>query len=253
MNKQTVVFFIIGLFLTGTSYYFLTQKSSPRDNSVLIVGTADDFPPFCFNQEGKIVGFDIDIAQEVAKRLNKSLQLRNMDFDILLLELQAGNVDVLAAGLTSTEEKKKRVFFTKPYLEGDPLVTLQIKKEGIKPLATITDLAGKKVVVNDGYTADLYITKQGIDALKVTTVAEAVLALTSEQAEVFVTAQIPLGSLFKQHSKDSFVITPLIGTEENCALAVTKKQPELYQAIEIVLKEMKEDGTIKKLKAKWEL
>ncbi|MCF7900192.1 transporter substrate-binding domain-containing protein [Candidatus Babeliales bacterium] len=258
MNSMTKVMIFSALLVSASLLFFMTKKrrsiqTIQTDTHILKVGTADDFPPFCFNKDGKIVGFDIDVAQSVATLLKKEMELINMDFDVLLLELQSGSIDMLAAGLTSTEEKKKKVFFTEPYLEGDPLVTLQIKKETTIPLNSLDSLKNKKVVVNAGYTADSYVSQAGIDPLRVATVAEALLALQSERVDLFVSAQAPLLPLFKKFPKENFVMTPLIGTEENCALALTKQKPELFKEVEQAIRTLKENGTIAALKKKWEL
>ena len=238
-------------------YYFSTKKECTEGpcsgKPVLLVGTADDFPPFCFNDNGEIVGFDIDVISAVAQKLEKKLVLKNIEFDVLLLELQSGALDAIAAGLTATEERAKRVLFTEPYLTGDVVVMLQLKGDHITPLTSPEEMKNKRVVVNTGYISDLYVTKMGINPLRVITVSEAMLALTSGQADVFVSAQTPLNPFFAQQSSANFIITPIAGQEENCSLAVTKKRPELFQQIETALQELKQDGTIETLKKKWNL
>ncbi len=248
----------VGLLCAALAYSFMNRKPAPvcSQGQCLLVGTSDDFPPFSFNENGSIVGIDIDVVNEAARRLDKTVVLKNMNFDVLLRELQSGAIEAIACGMTPSEERKKRVLFTEPHLEGDSFVMVSLKNNlanSANPTGTVHDLVGKKVVVNEGYTADSYITQAGIDALRTGNLAEAFLALQTGKADVFVTAGTPLKPYFAQHSETDFTITPLTGTNESCALAVTKKNPELCDALNRVLQEMKEDGTMNNLKKKWGL
>ena len=80
-----------------------------KSSNILVVGTNAEFAPFSFREGNKIVGFDIDIAREVCQRLGKEMELKDMPFDALLPELTLGSVHFVAAGMSCTEERAKRV------------------------------------------------------------------------------------------------------------------------------------------------
>jgi len=218
----------------------------------IVVGTSADFPPMSFIKDSEIVGFDIDIIHEVAKRLGKEIVLKNMPFDVLLPQLQLGSLHVVAAGLTATDERAKQLNFSQPYLVNDPLVIVTLKT---KPAITdIKDIKGKEVLVNQGYTADAYISK--IDGVRVTrlgSLSDALLALTHNRGEVFVTALSTLKPVIEQYGPDAFHIFVIPETGENTALGITKSYAKLAQEIDHVLQTMQKDGTIELLKQKWHL
>ena len=255
-NMKTLSFssFIVCTFCVAITL-ILTQCGSPKirpDNSKLAVGTAADFPPFAFFEDDKMVGFEIDIVNEVAKRLGKEIEIENRPFDILLTELQSGRLQVVAAGLTATEERAKRVNFTKPYLKGEPFVVMTLKKH--PAITDMKDLNGKSVIVNDGYTADMYMSEiKGPLLTRRQAPAEAILALKNGHAFAFVTALNTVKPFLDQFGRDEFNLFKIPDTEENCALAISKKHPELLPEVQKVLNAMIKDKTIEQLKKKWKI
>jgi polar amino acid transport system substrate-binding protein len=88
-------------------------------NGVLRMGTASVTEPFSFvDGSGKIVGYDIELASHVAKKLNKKLVIVNMDFGGMIPALISGKVDMIAACITITKERSKQVLFSEPYYVG---------------------------------------------------------------------------------------------------------------------------------------
>ncbi|OFW55592.1 MAG: amino acid ABC transporter substrate-binding protein [Actinobacteria bacterium RBG_16_64_13] len=88
-------------------------------NGVLTLGTAPVTEPFSFiDGSQKVVGFDIELATYVAQKLGKSLQIISMDFGEMIPKVAAGEVDMVAACITITEERSKAVLFSEPYYQG---------------------------------------------------------------------------------------------------------------------------------------
>lgn len=217
------------------------------EKKTLVVGTNAEFTPYCFIEQGKIVGFDIDIAKEVANRLGKTIELKDMPFEALIPDLILGRVDFVAAGLCDTPERKKQVLFTKPYMVGDPLVILTNDPGAL----TTDDLVGKKVAVNEGFTEDVFLSqKPGIDLVRLGAIADGFLALKSKRVYAFVTAKT-IYNTYKETHVNTFHASPIEGTAETCALAIPKSKPELLESIQKTLDAMQTDGTIATLKAKW--
>jgi len=96
-----------------------SRLESIKKSGKIILGTSADYPPYEFHTQidGKdtIVGFDVALAEEVAKDLGVKLEIKDMDFDGLLAALASGNVDFVVAGMTPTEERKQNVDFTAIY------------------------------------------------------------------------------------------------------------------------------------------
>ncbi|STV90090.1 glutamine ABC transporter periplasmic glutamine-binding protein [Klebsiella michiganensis] len=100
------------------------------------------FVPFEFKQGNKYVGFDIDLWEAIAKKMNVSYELRPMDFGGLIPGLQSRNLDVAMAGITITDARKQVVDFSEGYYDADLLMAV---KSGDNSITKFSELAGKKV------------------------------------------------------------------------------------------------------------
>lgn len=220
----------------------------------LLVGTNAEFPPFTYIQDGEVVGFDIDVAKEVCKRLKKEMKIKDVPFEAVIPDVITGQVHFVAAGVSHTEERAKKVLFPKAHLTNDPLIALRLKKEGNGTPISLQEMKGKRVIVNDGYTADLYLSaKTGLDLVRLATVADAFIALKSKRADYFVTAKSTFNAYALRQPIDQFEYSVLADNPENYSLAVSKKYPELLPEVEKALKAMTDDGTLKAIKKKWQL
>lgn len=219
-------------------------------SGTLVVGTNAEFPPFTYIEEDVIVGFDIDVAKEVAKRLDKGIQFKDMPFDALISELALGHVDFVAAGMSYTEERAKRVAFTKSYLPENPLVIFTTDKHNL----TLDDLAKKNVIVIEGYVADFFISSQpGINPVRLPTQADGFMAIKSGRADAFVTAKSTVDAFLSTQNAAQFHTTTIQGTSESCALVVRKNNPKMLAEIQAALDAMEADGTMAEIRAKWKL
>lgn len=227
----------------------LLQCIALKADEPIIVGTNAEFPPFTYIANGEIQGFDIDVAQEVCKRINRKMKIKDMPFDALLTELALGQVHILAAGMSYTDERAKRALFTTPYLTDDPLVIVSYNKE-----LSMQELQGKTVVVNEGYTADLFLSKkEGIHLIRLSSPSDAIIALKSGRVDAYVTSKTNLQTFLGNKNTAGFIWKPIEGTAEDCSLVLSKKYPQLLDPIEKALEEMQRDGTIDGIKSKWKL
>jgi ABC-type amino acid transport substrate-binding protein len=228
----------------------LNERNTMRKS--IIVGTSADYPPFSFFENRTIVGFDIDVVKEVGKRLGKHIVIHNLEFDALIPEIQLGTVDIIAAGITATPERAQRVFFSKPYLEGVPLLVITRTD---KPLIKkFEDLHEKHIVVNEGYTADAYMSdKKGFTLDRLPSVSDAFLALNSGHADAFVSAKHTIKPFLKHYEPNTFSFFTIKDFDENNALALSKHRPDLVPLVQNALDEMQKDGTLEELKKKWDL
>lgn len=248
LNKIAIL-----LILFAALVLFVKYNKSEKDPNVLTVGTNTEFPPFAFRQNGEIVGFDIDVAKEIAKRLNKQITFKDMPFDALIPDLVFGNVDFIAAGMSATEERAKRVSFSKCYLKDDSLVIVTIKGENPTKV-TLDALKGKIVVVNEGYTSDIFLSdKPDLTLTRLSAPADAFIALKNGRADAFVTAESTVHSFLETQDGTQFQYDPIAGTSETCALVVGKTNTKLLADIDQALADMEKDGTMAQLKTKWKL
>ncbi len=248
--------FIIGiiasLILISAFWYGLQQQCvvAYKHSPCLVVGTNATYPPFEFLDDNQVVGFDIDIATEISKRLNKKIVLKEMSFDALVPELLTGSLHFAVSSLTPTAEREKQVRFSKPYFVGDPFVIATLKNTP-KP-NSLQDLIGKTVIVNIGYTADSLVSSvPGIDVLRLDTTAEALLALQMGRGSALVTANSVMTDYIKKNKSNQFNLTVLSDTNETYAIAISPAYQEMVEPINNGLEQMEKDGTITNLKDKW--
>lgn len=252
---KQVLFFTLLIFVALGLYKAVALLTKSRDDQTLIVGTSADYPPYAFvdTKTDEIVGFDIDVAREVVTRLGKKFEAKDIPFTTLMFDLFSQDIDIVAAGMTPTARRSRKVLFSQTYLQADPLVVLTQKDDF--SVKDVSDLQNKTVVVNTGYTADLYLSdKPDIDLMKLKTPADGFMALKSGRADAFVCAKSSLATLqSKKHMLDQFDIFVLPDTGDDYSLAVHKNNDELLQRINNVLSDMDKDGTLQKLKEKWNL
>ena len=107
--------------------FVLSACRGDQKDDVLVVGISADNPPYEFMKDGEIVGFDIDFITELAKHLDKKVELKNMEFHSLLAALSSKHVDLVISGLSITDERQKQVDFSVPYTSA--IVAVLYRKE----------------------------------------------------------------------------------------------------------------------------
>ena len=229
----------------------INKKAGSEEQDVIVAGTAANFPPFEFKQDGELTGFDVDLMQALAQRLHKKLVWKDIDFTNLLLEAQMGQIHVIASALTPTPERAQQVLFLPTYLEHDPLIVIT-RKDAPAP-KSLADLKGKEVIVNDGYTAEAFMQQQeGVTLKRIGSVAEAFLALNAGRGDAFVSARSATQAFFDRMGSANYNILPL-EKDETYAIAVSKQHAALHAALKKVYAQLEKDGTLQALKEKWHL
>ena len=212
-----------------------------KNDDTLKMITEATFPPYEFLRGQEIVGIDVEICRAVAQKLGKGFQCETVDFDSVIPAVISGKAHLAAAGITVTEDRKKNVDFSDPYVKTGIVVVY--KKDN--PFKDKDQLKGKKIGVQAGTTSETFVTdelKQEPERTK--SPAEAVAALKTGRVE-FVIADIdPAKNCVK--GEDSLAISDFI-TSEEYAIAIKKGQPELLKAINETIAELKADGRL----AKW--
>ncbi|HEY8540746.1 MAG TPA: basic amino acid ABC transporter substrate-binding protein [Pseudothermotoga sp.] len=140
--------------LTKCIMIFLLLVVSFVYAKTVTLGTSADFPPFEYIENGQFVGFDMDLMREIAKLADFELKFVDMSFDSLIPALRAGQVDVVAAAMTITDERKQVVDFSIPYWTADQSIIVKADSD-----LTITVLYQKgRIGVQTGTTGDLWCT-----------------------------------------------------------------------------------------------
>lgn len=225
---------------------------SDNPDDVLIIGVDDQFPPLGYrDEEGNIVGFDIDLAQEAANRLGYKLQVQQIDWSAKELELEQGNIDAIWNGLTITPERKEVMLFTDPYLENDQVIVV---KNG-SDITTVQDLAGKTVGIQKSSSAEDALNSNPIvdEVAEVVSYDENVSALQDlgiGRTDAVVVDSVVANWYIKDNNEDYIVLSESLAPEKY-GVAVAKDNEELLQKLNAVLDEIKSDGTGAQISTDW--
>ena len=213
---------------------------APKESDTVKMITEATFPPYEFLRGKEIAGIDVEICRAVAQKLGKKFQCETVDFDSVIPAVISGKADLAAAGITVTEDRKKNVDFSDPYVKTGIVVVY--KKSN--PFKDRDQLKGKKIGVQSGTTSETFVTdelKQEPDRSK--SPAEAVAALKAGRVE-FVIADIdPAKNCVK--GEEELAISDFI-TSEEYAVAIKKGRPVLLKAINETIEEIKADGRLEK-------
>ena len=214
---------------------------------VLTMGTNATFPPYEYKDGDAVVGIDPDIAQALADKLGLKLEVVDMEFDSLIASVQSGKVDIVLAGMTVNEERKKNVDFTDSYANG---VQVIIVADG-SDIATFDDLAGKLIGVQQGTTGHVYCSDDWGEGNVVAfqSGAAAVQALQQGKVDCVVIDQEPAKAFVE--ANDGLKILDTQYANEDYAAAVSKKNRELTEALNKALQELKDDGTVQEILDKY--
>lgn len=214
------------------------MSCSKKENK-LYVGTNAEFVPFEYREGDQIVGFDVDLINEVAKIIKQDIEFVDMAFDGLLPALQSKKIDIIIAGMTATEERKKFVNFSEPYYNSQQSILVHKDNNDI---IGFDNLEGKNVGVVLGYTGDLIVSEMSnVNAQKYGATSEAVIALKSKKVDAVVLDYEPAKQYFNQNDDLKLIITDSVN--EEYAIAMRKEDTELLKKVNDALNTIKENGT----------
>ena len=210
-----------------------------KDNTLRMI-TEATFPPYEFLRGQEIVGIDVEICRAVAEKLGRPFKAETVDFDSVIPAVISGKADLAAAGITVTEDRKKNVDFSDPYVTTGILVVY--KKSN--PFKSVDQLKGKRIGVQSGTTSETYVLenlKQEPERSR--SPAEAVAGLKNGRCD-FVIADINPAKNCVKGESDLALSEPI--TSEDYAVAIRKGQPELLKAINGTIAELKANGKLDK-------
>ncbi|MDR2527003.1 MAG: transporter substrate-binding domain-containing protein, partial [Rickettsiales bacterium] len=218
-------------------------NSGFADNKKLKVGTNAEYAPFEFyDQKNKMVGFDIDLAEIVAKKAGFSgVEFVDMKFDGLIQSLNKGDFDAIAAGLVITKDRGKKVLFTKSYAEESLVIVV---KNNVNNVKTLDDLNGKKIGAEMGTTsADLAKTVSGAEVVELDT-SEVFTALINNKVDAIIQTDSVAAYSIKQGKLPLKITSGSLQDDKKLiAFAVNKKNKELLVKLDKALEDVKKDGS----------
>lgn len=248
LSSSTLNKFKLGLTAIGLASV-LSLTGCGKKEEVLVVGTNASFPPFEYvggANGDEVIGFDIDIAKQIAKDSGKTLKIENMKFDSLITALNSGKIDFIASGMTITNDRLKSVNFSKPYYEATQVVLVNKDNNSIKQ---IKDIKGKKIGVQLGSTGDIMAKSHSEKVTAFNSGFEAVMELKNGKIDLVLFDSEPAASFLDKNPDLKMV--QLAFEPEYYGFAVSKANPELLTKINATLDSMKNDGSYSSLVSKY--
>lgn len=261
MNKKMMRSFVgtMALILVGCGSNDTETDSYDQiiEEGTFTVGLDDTFAPMGFrDSNGEVVGFDIDLANEVGDRLDLDVEFQPIDWALKETELNNGNIDAIWNGYTITDERKEQVDFSTPYLENSQIIIV-LEDSSIQ---TIDDLSGKVVAAQQSSSA---VDAINADPSKIVgEFANQEVVLYPSNNDVFndlgsgrsdaIVVDETLGRYYmKQNDDIAYRVLEENFGEEEYAVGFRKVDDQLTEAVNGALEEMKVDGTFDDIYGKW--
>ena len=211
----------------------------------LVVATSPDFPPFESLEGDAVVGIEPDIMSLIGDRLGVAVEFVQMDFDSVLIGIQAAKYDCAMSGITVTPDRQKNMLFTDPYYNAAQVIVVP---EG-SAITGKADLAGKVASVQTGTTAESGCQDEGIEVQAFAANADAKAALTTGKVDAWVVDNLTAIQMVEEG--DGLVILEEKMTEEPYAFAFAMGSEDLVAAINEALAALIADGTVESIFASY--
>ncbi|PKH20915.1 glutamine ABC transporter substrate-binding protein GlnH [Enterobacterales bacterium CwR94] len=224
--------------------------SSTAADKKLIVATDTAFVPFEFKQDGKYVGFDIDLWDAIAKELKLDYDLKPMDFAGIIPALQTKNIDLALAGITITDERKKAIDFSEGYYKSGLIVMVSEKNDTIK---SVQDLDGKTVAVKSG-TGSVDYAKANIktkDLRQFPNIDNAYMELGTQRADAVLHDTPNILYFINTAGKGKFKTVGESLEAQQYGVAFPKGSDELREKVNGALKTLRDNGQYNVIYKKW--
>ena len=228
-----------------------TAATAPEASKEVVykVGSSADYPPFEYlDDKNQIVGFEIDLLNEITKKTGIKFDVTNMSFDGLIPALKTGKIDIAISGMSATDERRKSVDFTKPYYFSENLF---IRKKGSD--VNKENLKDKKISAQVGTIQEDAAKKITTQSIPAENVAAAIMSLNAGKIDVVLTDS-PIGVEFLKQNPDLEEFLRLPDGTEGFAMAFDKgKHTDLIKKIDAAIEELQKSGEFDKMLAKYDL
>lgn len=221
------------------------------DSGKFILGLDATFKPMGFtNENDEIVGFDIDVAEEVCKRMGVELVKESINWDTKEQDLNTGRIDCIWNGMSVSPSRAEEMNLSEPYMKNAMVFVVPATSDA----KTMDDLSGKVIGVQNGSTAQEIL--EGADiASEITEQAMATNVEALQQMDLGIVDAVFLDSVVAEYeinaSGKDYVILPDGLEEEEYAIGFRKDDQALRDEVQKILSEMKADGTLGEISTEW--
>jgi len=239
---------VIAIIAGGTIWWYYSYGPG---KPVLVMGTSADFPPFEYvDEQGNIVGFDIDIAKYIANKYGYRLVIKDIAFEGLIPALLAGEIDMIVAAMTITAEREEVVDFSIPYYNASQGILIRADAPDIVKLE---DLYNKTIGVQSGTTGEAWAMENLANYSEIIAyprVYDAIAALEAGYIDALILDE-PVANYYGETVEDIKKASYVIETGEQYGIAVREGDTELLNKINAALEELIRSGKYNELIGKW--
>jgi polar amino acid transport system substrate-binding protein len=226
------------------------KKTEESTHKAVVVAVSFDNPPFEYYRDGQKVGFDVDLAEIIAKELKLDIEFKDMSFDALIGALQSGRAAFAISAITPTVERAAKVEFSEPYKTSG--IVIIVGKDS--PIQSATDLNDKVVGAQLGTIYETYAKQELNQVLKnfsvrsLNKIPDILQDFKAGRISAIIIGESEGMSLIKAHPDFKMILIP--STKSGYAIAMPKDSP-LKRDIDAVIKKVKANGDLEKLAKKW--
>ena len=249
MKNLLIIFILVfSLFLCGCTNNDKTSLDEIKERGNLIVGVKFSAKPFGYIENDELQGFDIDIAKKIAKEIfddENKIEFIEVNSENRISKLMSGEIDMIVATMTDTQERRLIVDFSEPYYFSGQAILCKKNSE----VTSAADLKNHNTVVVIGTTAEKTLKKLYIrsNVIRVLDYKKAFDAVNED------TCMIADEALLQGYvmDNDNYQIFNKKLSQEPYAVALRKDEPELKQTVNYTIKYLEQSGELDKIKDKW--
>jgi putative glutamine transport system substrate-binding protein len=225
-----------------------------KQRGVLVAGVKFDSKPFGYlDTDGQLKGFEVDLMREIAKRLlgdPYAVEFQQVLSSTRVIAIQSGNLDLVAATMTITPERAQQIDFSAPYYTAHQAVVVPRNSSFVK----LSDLYDKRILFVLGTTSEQRL-KQLLpkaEYIGFKTATDAFSALKAARGDAMTTDDIILGGFLAQQCQYYRLLNERLSDEPyGLGLRKDPQSATLKTAIDNILAQLRQDGTLSKLEARW--
>ena len=224
-----------------------TTLEKIKRTGVMTSANTFTYPPFGFIDNGRQIGLDVDLGNEIARRMGVKLKFENVDFRGIIAALTSGRVDTLITALTSTPEREKAILFSEPYFDGGIGGAYRVDN----PITNADDIIGKRVGMELGAAGEFWTREKYGSRVQIKTYDTTFLALKdleNGRLDAVVSSLPPMR--YAMRTMPSIRVTK-VWDSRVVGINTRHEDKDLMAEINQHLLAMKNDGTYDKLIAKW--
>ena len=248
LKRSLLVVMALVIMLTALS----ACSGSGSAGNTLRVGVDNTYPPMEFtNDKNETVGFDVDLSNEIAKKLNMKLELIPNAWDGIFQALNTDKFDAIISSVSLKADRLENFEFTKPYIANAQVIVVATNTDSIKEPK---DLAGKKVGVQINTTADestaKYVKETPFEITKYDQIIQSFSDLKAGRVDAVVVDEV-VARDYVSKDKESYKVTSAKLTNEPIGVCLKKGNTALRDKIQKALDDLKAEGKLKELSVKW--